>query len=158
MIRILGAGAGAGTGSVVVGGMTGVRHRCATATCWFRSSQQHPSPRPPRLFRVHPYSAGTVCFREAMDGSKTTNTNTSSVVGIPYQELIVGIPKETMPRERRVAATPESVSRLIQPGFRVQVERGAGAMAYFNDAAYEAAGATIVDNVWRQSDIVLKVG
>jgi NAD(P) transhydrogenase len=81
----------------------------------------------------------------------------SSPKGIPYNQLVVGIPKETTPLEKRVAATPESVARLVKPGFTVQLERGAGAQSYFSDQAYEQAGAKIVDNVWKDSDIVLKV-
>jgi NAD(P) transhydrogenase len=78
--------------------------------------------------------------------------------GIPYSNLTVGIPKETFPLERRVAATPDSVALLLKPGFKaVNVETGAGALSYFSDEAYRKAGATIVDNVWSQSDIVLKV-
>ena len=78
--------------------------------------------------------------------------------GIPYSDLTVGIPKENFPLEKRVAATPESVGRLIKPGFNVAIESGAGLPSYFTDADYEAAGAKIVDNVWKESDIVLKVG
>jgi len=56
------------------------------------------------------------------------------------------VPKETTPLERRVSQTPESVAKLIKEGFStVLVESGAGAGASFNDAAYVAAGARIVD-------------
>jgi len=78
-------------------------------------------------------------------------------LGIPYDRLTVGIPKETFPLERRVAATPESVERLVKPGFSVVVEKGAGEASHFMDDAYAGAGATVVDNVWAKSDIVLKV-
>ena len=69
----------------------------------------------------------------------------------------MGVPKEHYRLEKRVAATPESVQRLIKPGFKVQIESGAGLMSEFTDADYEAAGATIVDSIWKSSDIVLKV-
>ena len=72
----------------------------------------------------------------------------------------VGIPKEIHPGERRVAATPETASRLSKLGFEVLVESGAGLMASFDDAAYRAAGATIVDEaraLWSGSDVVIKV-
>lgn len=82
---------------------------------------------------------------------------TTTPLGIPYNKLTVGIPTETFPLERRVAATPETVQRLIKPGFAVHIQAGAGAASYFTDADYAAAGATIVDNVWKTSDIVLKV-
>ena len=71
----------------------------------------------------------------------------------------IGIPREIREGEKRVAATPEVVAPLKALGFDVQVERGAGAAASFDDAAYERHGATIVDTatLWSTSDIVLKV-
>ena len=80
--------------------------------------------------------------------------------GIPYAQLTVGIPKEDFPLEKRVAATPESVERLIKPGFTVMVQDGAGVDAYFSNQDYEKAGAKIAasaDDIWKQSDIVLKL-
>mmetsp|Transcript_22695 Transcript_22695/g.53599 ORF Transcript_22695/g.53599 Transcript_22695/m.53599 type:complete len:1064 (-) Transcript_22695:132-3323(-) len=79
--------------------------------------------------------------------------------GIPYSKLTVGVPKETYPLEKRVAATPESVSKLVKPGFSVLVEKGAGASSHFSDADYEAAGAKVVEtgDVWKKSDIVMKI-
>ena len=70
----------------------------------------------------------------------------------------VGVPKERAPGERRVAATPDSVRKLLKLGFGVAVERGAGEGAGFDDASYAAAGATVEDSsvVW-SSDIVTKV-
>jgi len=72
----------------------------------------------------------------------------------------IGVPKEIRPGERRVAATPESVSRLIKLGFDVMLEAGAGGGAAFPDADYVKAGATVVDDplaLWAAADIVLKV-
>src|SRR5579862_1031003 len=72
----------------------------------------------------------------------------------------VGIPKEIHTGERRVAATPETVGRLLKLGFEVVIETGAGANASFDDAAYVAAKAAIAPDartVWSTSDIVLKV-
>jgi NAD(P) transhydrogenase len=79
--------------------------------------------------------------------------------GIPYDKLTVGIPKEDFPLEKRVAATPESVERLVTPGFKVLVESDAGSNAYFSNADYESKGATIAskDEVWKKSDIILKL-
>ncbi|HEY4321646.1 MAG TPA: NAD(P) transhydrogenase subunit alpha [Gemmatimonadales bacterium] len=57
----------------------------------------------------------------------------------------VGVLKERAPRERRVALVPDAVARLIKAGDTVTVERGAGASAFFSDAAYTAAGATVAD-------------
>ena len=57
----------------------------------------------------------------------------------------IGVPKESRSGETRVAATPDSVKKLIKKNFKVAVERGAGALAHYPDAAYQAAGAEIVD-------------
>mmetsp|Transcript_54528 Transcript_54528/g.62941 ORF Transcript_54528/g.62941 Transcript_54528/m.62941 type:complete len:1057 (+) Transcript_54528:190-3360(+) len=84
----------------------------------------------------------------------------STPKGTPYSELTVGIPKETYPLEKRVAATPESVTRLVKPGFSVLIENGAGDAAFYSNADYEAVGAKIVPTsaeVFKQSDIVLNV-
>jgi len=56
----------------------------------------------------------------------------------------IGIIVESAPGETRVAATPSTVAQLIQLGYEVVVERGAGAGSSFPDADYEAAGARIV--------------
>src|SRR6187200_2346587 len=69
----------------------------------------------------------------------------------------IGVPKESAAGERRVALVPELVSKLVPKGFEVLVERGAGAAASFPDAAYEEAGAQIVDDVWSDADAVVKV-
>lgn len=62
----------------------------------------------------------------------------------------IGIPKETLPGETRVAATPRTVEQLLKLGYEVLVEEGAGKTAHLEDSAYVAAGATIVDReqVW----------
>ena len=57
----------------------------------------------------------------------------------------IAIPRETAPRELRVAATPDSVGRLVKAGHTVTVERGAGTRAGFPDDAYVAAGAALAD-------------
>jgi proton-translocating NAD(P)+ transhydrogenase subunit alpha len=57
--------------------------------------------------------------------------------------VTVGVLKETVPGEQRVAVVPESVPALARAGIRVLVEPGAGAAAWFADDAYERAGATI---------------
>jgi NAD(P) transhydrogenase subunit alpha len=58
----------------------------------------------------------------------------------------VAVPLETAPGERRVALIPETVSRLAAAGFELHVERNAGDRAGFVDAAYEEAGAHVVDS------------
>ncbi len=72
----------------------------------------------------------------------------------------VGVPKETAVNERRVALVPETVGRLVKTGLGVLVQRGAGSAASFPDAAYEAAGATLVPDARRvlgEADVILKV-
>lgn len=69
----------------------------------------------------------------------------------------LGVPKESFTGERRVAATPESVKKLISMGLEVAVERSAGAASGYTDEAYESAGAKITDGVWADSDVVIKV-
>jgi len=72
----------------------------------------------------------------------------------------IGIPKEVRPGERRVAATPDTVSRLLKLGFEVQVESQAGAGASFSDADYTAIGASVLRGareLWDQSELILKV-
>jgi len=55
------------------------------------------------------------------------------------------VPRERTQGEHRVAATPDTVAQLIAAGCTVAVERGAGTAARYPDAAYEAAGARLVD-------------
>lgn len=70
---------------------------------------------------------------------------------------IIGVPQEVLPGERRVAATPESIKKLVARGFVVHFQRGAGLLAGIDDEAYVQAGATLVDDPWIEADAVLKV-
>jgi NAD(P) transhydrogenase subunit alpha len=71
----------------------------------------------------------------------------------------IGVPKETTAGERRVALVPESGKKLIQAGYQVIVEAGAGTAAGFPDAAYREAGATLEASsaAVLASDLLLKV-
>ena len=72
----------------------------------------------------------------------------------------IGVPKETLPGERRVALVPESCKKLIQAGYTVAVEAGAGEEAGFSDAQYREAGSTLETDpaaLLGAADIVLKV-
>jgi len=62
-----------------------------------------------------------------------------------FQALKIGIPKEIMEGERRVAATPETVAKMIGEGAAVLVERGAGKGSSYSDQDYQKAGAAIQD-------------
>ena len=70
----------------------------------------------------------------------------------------IGIPRETKPRETRVAATPATVTKLVALGYDVVVETDAGHASSFLDQAYAVAGASIgtADEAW-QADVVLRV-
>lgn len=74
--------------------------------------------------------------------------------------MIIGIPKEIMHDEARVAATPETVGKFVNDGFEVLVERGAGEGALYHDEAYLQAGARLLDDpqqVYDQAELILKV-
>ncbi len=74
--------------------------------------------------------------------------------------LMIGVPREVFPGEKRVATVPEVVEKLIKLGFTVAVESGAGDAANFSDEVYRAAGAKIIAGaaeLWAASDIVFKV-
>ena len=74
--------------------------------------------------------------------------------------MVIGVPKEIMHGEARVAATPETCASFIADGHSVLVEKGAGVGSYFLDEAYLKAGVTLVDDVadlYKKSDLILKV-
>jgi NAD(P) transhydrogenase subunit alpha len=70
----------------------------------------------------------------------------------------IGVPRETKIRETRVAATPTTVSKLVELGYEVVVETGAGTASSFLDGDYAASGATVgsADDAW-QADVVIHV-
>src|SRR5690606_1351941 len=91
---------------------------------------------------------------------KTTRKSHAARLPNRYREaaMQVGIPRETLPGETRVAATPETVKKLVQAGHQVRVERGAGTAARYPDADYEKAGAELADaGATLGSELVLKV-
>ena len=74
--------------------------------------------------------------------------------------MLIAIPKEILPEEKRVAATPETVKKYVELGFAVNVEQGAGAGIRISDDDYRKAGANItadVEALYAAADIVLKV-
>ncbi len=81
---------------------------------------------------------------------------------MPYRGsfMRIGIPVESGPNERRVAAVPTSVKVFTGWGLDAVVQSGAGESAGFPDAAYETSGATLVDSTAaaHECDIVLRVG
>jgi NAD(P) transhydrogenase subunit alpha len=74
--------------------------------------------------------------------------------------MIIAVPKETYPGERRVALVPASLPQLAKSGARVEIEAGAGTDAGFLDDAYRAAGAEIVADrrqLFQSADVLLQV-
>ena len=74
--------------------------------------------------------------------------------------MIIGVPKESYPGERRVALVPAVLPALIKAGFEVQVESGAGIAAGYPDVHYSEKGAKIVPDrasVFSSADIVVQV-
>ena len=74
--------------------------------------------------------------------------------------MIIGVPKEKYPHERRVALVPRGAEALRKIGFEIIVESSAGDEADYSDAKYEEVGVTIIEDakeVWANSDIVIKV-
>src|SRR5690349_14787667 len=73
--------------------------------------------------------------------------------------MVIGVPRELVPGEARVALVPASIAPLIKSGASVIVEQGAGVRAGCPDDAYAAAGATLGsrDQVFAQADVILQV-
>jgi NAD(P) transhydrogenase subunit alpha len=74
--------------------------------------------------------------------------------------MIISVPKETYPGERRVALVPASIPPLVKSGQRVQIESGAGIAAGFTNEAYRQSGAELVADrrqLFQSADMVLQV-
>jgi H+-translocating NAD(P) transhydrogenase subunit alpha len=74
--------------------------------------------------------------------------------------MVIGVPKETYPGERRVAMIPALLPSLHKAGFEVWVEAGAGESASFPDSEYQDGGAHLTpsrDEIFAQADIILQV-
>lgn len=73
--------------------------------------------------------------------------------------MIIGIPKETFPNERRVALIPQDIPRLTKKGHQVYLEAGAGAAAGYPDPEYSAKGANLVSRqeVFERAQLIAQV-
>ncbi|GAE75774.1 transhydrogenase [Cutibacterium acnes JCM 18918] len=91
-------------------------------------------------------------------GKRATPVSWVRTFGRKVTIMIIGIPRELLPGENRVAATPTTVPALLKLGYEVVVEAGAGEHAAQPDRAYEEAGARIVEpgEAWK-ADLVLAV-
>ena len=77
-----------------------------------------------------------------------------------FNDLVIGIPKEIMKEERRVAATPDTVAKMVKEGAVVLVEEGAGIGSLFLDEDYKKQGAQIIKDaceIYSKADMILKV-
>lgn len=74
--------------------------------------------------------------------------------------LIIAVPKETAKLEKRVALIPETVSKLVENGLEVQIEKDAGTASSYPDERYREAGATIVEDrneLFSRADILISI-
>lgn len=74
--------------------------------------------------------------------------------------MIIGVPKEIMHEENRVAVTPDTVKRFVEDGITILIECGAGIGSHFTDEQYMSAGAVMVEDVeklFANSEVILKV-
>ncbi len=74
--------------------------------------------------------------------------------------MIIGVPKEIMLEERRVAATPATTAELVGLGHRVLIEQGAGEGSFFSDEEYRAAGGETVSDareLYASAELIIKV-
>jgi NAD(P) transhydrogenase subunit alpha len=101
---------------------------------------------------LHPGGAGGVQGFDVACGAGRSGSREA-----PMSELTVGVIRQDEVGERRVALVPESVARLSALGLGTVVQAGAGAAAWFPDAEYAAAGATVVPGpaVYERADVVV---
>ena len=73
--------------------------------------------------------------------------------------MLIGIPKEILSNETRVAATPEIIKKLIAANHNVNIEKGAGNGSFISDDEFKNAGASIKESSEEiyKSDIIFKV-
>jgi alanine dehydrogenase len=74
--------------------------------------------------------------------------------------MVIGIPREIKPEEKRVSATPEGVRVLVRHGHQVIVEKRAGLACGISDDAFRKAGGSITGSsmtIWGKADMILKV-
>ena len=82
----------------------------------------------------------------------------ASAIVTATNPMKIGVPKEVVPDERRVALTPDAITALVKTGNEVLVETGAGEGAFFADGDYQRAGAKTVPTaaVFGDADIIVK--
>ena len=95
-----------------------------------------------------------------------THKSTSYVVRELLQKVerrgtapVIGVPGENRKQERRVALTPETVALLVESGYRVLLQAGAGLSINYTDSYYAESGAEIVETAEElfQADLILEI-
>ena len=71
--------------------------------------------------------------------------------------MIIGIPKESMPGENRVAILPADIKQLSTDELIFKIESGAGADSFISDEDYKTAGAKIVSNIYSDADLITRI-
>ena len=71
--------------------------------------------------------------------------------------MIIGLPKETLPGETRIALLPAEIKRLASDILSFQLETGAGLGAYFSDESYIESGAEVISDVYSHSDVIIRI-
>ena len=71
--------------------------------------------------------------------------------------MIIGLPKETLPGETRIAFVPSEIKRATSDQLSFQIETGAGLEAYFSDDSYIQSGATMVPDVYLDSNMIIRI-
>jgi NAD(P) transhydrogenase subunit alpha len=93
-------------------------------------------------------------------GGKLFPLSGSEILPIGGRFMIIGVPRESYPGERRVALVPAAIPGLLKAGLSVVVEAGAGAEAGYPDADYRTRGAQILSgrgDVFHAADIIVQV-
>ena len=84
--------------------------------------------------------------RRPVSSLRSFSDKSPTPLGTAYGSMTIGIIKEDLPLEARVAASPETVAKYVKSGFNVLVEPGAGTLSHFSDADYVMAGAKMSSN------------
>ena len=71
--------------------------------------------------------------------------------------MLIGIPRETLSGETRAAMLPSDIKRLQSENIIFQIEHDCGAGTFIPDSDYESAGAKVVDTVYKDSDVIIKI-
>lgn len=71
--------------------------------------------------------------------------------------MIIGIPKESLPGENRVAILPAEIKRLSSEELVFKIASDAGSGSHISDEDYKAAGSEIVSDVYSDSDLIIRI-